>query len=146
ADGQEPLPVAGPKHAAQGIGASARIVDRSRPAETPRAGNLSQYRGVGSERTIRRGSRQPVCIQQAGARAHSGRGGVACSGAAQSPPPQRKAPGAGRAQARRHLSGTRGGTGGARKLRQAWAVVSTDPERPSRVSRVRYGAGSPPPL
>ena len=101
ADRQEPVPVAGAQLRAQGAGGSARALDRPRPAQAARARNLSQHRRMGPERPVRRRGRQPLRLQQVGARAQRARGGAARRGPAESAAAQRQAAGTGGAPARR---------------------------------------------
>src|SRR5215471_3486120 len=123
ADGQESVPVVGTQFRAQGAGVPARAVDRLRAAQTACARNLSQHRGMGSERAIRRRGRQPLRLQQIRALAHPARGGVAGRGAAEPAAAQRQAAGAGGAPARFGLRGPRRGPGGARLLRAIRQII-----------------------
>src|SRR6516165_9395576 len=130
ADGQEPVPVAGAQFRAQSAGAAARALARLRAAQTACARNLSQHRGVGSERAIRRRGRQPLRLPQIRALARPARGGVAGGSAAEPAAAQRQAAGAGGAPARLDLRDPRRGPGGAgllRAIRQIIKVLASSP-------------------
>jgi len=105
---QKPVPVARAQLCPQGAGISAGAVDRFRDSKAPAARNLSQYRGMGPERGIRRRSRHSPGVRQAGRLPVGLRSGLVGRRAAQSDPARYPTAEPSPAPARRHLHGARG--------------------------------------